>query len=316
MIGLAQVYALAGVMFAGFALLSLRDRTHRRRSGTACFWGLLALSFLAGSRLGDFANGVLVIALALLAGTGAIGRGVSRTTSAEVREARARARGNCIFVAPLLIPVIAICGTLVLGRSIDGVRIADPSQVTLVALALGILLALCVAIVQFRPPALAPLEEGRRLADTIGWAAVLPQMLAALGAVFALSGVGTAVGNLATAWLPLEHPLVAVTVYCVGMALLTVVMGNAFAAFPVMTAAIGVPLIIHGFGGNPAIVGAIGMLSGFCGTLTTPMAANFNMVPAALLELPGNAVIRVQIPTAVPMLLCNVVLMYLLAFRF
>lgn len=316
MIGLAQVYALAGVMFAGFALLSLRDRTNRRRIGTAGFWGLLAVSFLAGSRLGDLANGVLVIALALLAGTGAMGRGASRTTSPEVREARARSRGNCIFLAPLLIPAIAICGTLVLGRSIDGVRIADPSQVTLVSLALGIAVALCVAILQFRPPALAPLEEGRRLADTIGWTAVLPQMLAALGAVFALSGVGTAVGSLATAWLPLEHPLVAVAVYCVGMALLTVVMGNAFAAFPVMTAAIGVPLIIHEFGGNPAIVGAIGMLSGFCGTLTTPMAANFNMVPAALLELPGNAVIRVQIPTAIPMLVCNILLMYLLAFRF
>lgn len=27
------------------------------------------------------------------------------------------------------------------------------------------------------------------------------------------------------------------------------------------------------------------MLSGFCGTLMTPMAANFNIVPAALLEL-------------------------------
>jgi uncharacterized membrane protein len=316
MIGLAQVYSLAGVMFAGLAWLSLRDRTHRRRLGNACFWGLLAVSFLAGSRLGDLANGLLVLALALLGGAGAMGRAASRTSSPEEREARARARGNSIFVAPLLIPAVAICGTLVLGRSIEGVRIADPGEVTLVSLALGILIALGVAMLQFKPPALAPLEEGRRLADTIGWAAVLPQMLAALGAVFALSGVGGAVGSLATAWLPLGHPFVAVAAYCIGMALFTVVMGNAFAAFPVMTAAIGVPLIIHRFGGNPAIVGAIGMLSGFCGTLATPMAANFNIVPAALLELSGNAVIKVQIPTAIPLLACNVVLMYLLAFRF
>ena len=41
---------------------------------------------------------------------------------------------------------------------------------------------------------------------------------------------------------------------------------------------------------------AIGMLSGFCGTLMTPMAANFNIVPAALLELADrNAVIKAQI---------------------
>jgi len=90
-------------------------------------------------------------------------------------------------------------------------------------------------------------------------------------------------------------------------------MGNAFAAFPVMTAAVGLPIVVHQFGGNPAVVCAIGMLSGFCGTLMTPMAANFNIVPAALLELPDkNAVIKAQLPTALMMLLVNIVLLYLL----
>ena len=88
------------------------------------------------------------------------------------------------------------------------------------------------------------------------------------------------------------------------MALFTMIMGNAFAAFPVMTAAIGLPLLIQGYGGDPAIVGAIGMLAGFCGTLMTPMAANFNIVPAALLELKDrNGVIKAQIGTALPLLL-------------
>jgi len=101
------------------------------------------------------------------------------------------------------------------------------------------------------------------------------------------------------------------------MALFTAVMGNAFAAFPVMTAAIGLPLIVHKFGGSPAIMAAIGMLSGFCGTLTTPMAANFNIVPAALLELPDrNGVIKVQIPTALMMLAINTALMEALVYRF
>ena len=68
-----------------------------------------------------------------------------------------------------------------------------------------------------------------------------------------------------------------------GMVLFTMIMGNAFAAFPVMAAAIGVPILIHGAGGNPAVIGAVGMLAGFCGTLMTLMAANFNIVPAALL---------------------------------
>jgi uncharacterized membrane protein len=161
-----------------------------------------------------------------------------------------------------------------------------------------------------KPPLLAPIEEGRRLIDTIGWTVVLPQMLAALGAVFALAGVGDAVGHLAVTYLPLGTPVAAVIAYCLGMALFTLVMGNAFAAFPVMTAGIGLPLIVHRFGGDPILMSAIGMLAGFSGTLMTPMAANFNMVPAALLELPDrNAVIRVQIPTAIGILIANIVLL-------
>ena len=48
----------------------------------------------------------------------------------------------------------------------------------------------------------------------------------------------------------------------------------------------------------------------------TPMAANFNIVPAALLELKDkNAVIKVQIPTGLILLLANITIMYLFAFR-
>lgn len=304
-------------MFAGIAVRSVGDRANRRRFGNAAFWGLLAVSFLFGSELGDLLNGILVLSLTVL-GAGALGLGAPKTTSVAQREASARATGNAIFMPALLIPAVAIAGTLTLGRlSIHGVPVADPKQVTLISLALGIIIALIVALLRFRPPALATLEEGRRLSDAIGWAIILPQLLASLGAVFAISGVGAAVGHIATTWLPLGHPLAAVAAYCIGMALFTIVMGNAFAAFPVMTAAIGVPLIVHRFGGDPAIMGAVGMLAGYCGTLATPMAANFNIVPAALLELPDrNGVIRVQIPTAIPLLLCNIVLMYLLVFRF
>jgi uncharacterized membrane protein len=296
---------------------SCGDRANRRRFGNAAFWGLLAVSFLFGSELGDLANGILVLALTAL-GAAAMGLGAPKTTSVGEREASARTRGNAVFTPALIIPVVAIAGTLTLGKvGIHGAPLADPKQVTLIALALGIVSALAIAVLRFRPPALAPVEEGRRLCDSIGWAIILPQLLASLGAVFAISGVGAAVGRLATTWLPLGHPFAAVAAYCIGMALFTMVMGNAFAAFPVMTAAIGVPLIVHRFGGDPAIMGAVGMLAGYCGTLATPMAANYNIVPAALLELPDrNGVIRAQLPTAIPLLLCNIVLMYLLVFRF
>lgn len=320
MISLQWVYVLAGLVFAAWAVLSARDAENPRRMVNCGFWGLLAFSFLFGGALSDLANGILVILLVILGGYG-LGQGRPATTDPAQRLASAARLGNRLFIPALIIPATALLGTLVLAKiEIGGTPLFDPKDPTLIALGLGVVLAIGVGMAMIRPPVMAPLQEGRRLMDAVGWAAILPQMLAALGAVFALAGVGQVVGGLVSETIPMSGPLIAVVTYCVGMALFTIVMGNAFAAFPVMTAAIALPFVIGRFGGDPAIVCAIGMLAGFCGTLMTPMAANFNVVPANLLELPDrnrmlNGVIRAQIPTALIMLGVNIALMATLAFR-
>ncbi len=319
MITLDFIYLLAGLVFAAWAVLSAMDDANPRRWINAGFWGLLAFSFTFGDRLTDFANGLLVIALVILGGIG-LAQGQPRTTSPTERAASAQRLGAKLFIPALIIPATALIGTLVLAKiEIAGAPIFDPQDPTLIALGLGVLLAIGVGMALIRPPLMAPIQEGRRLMDAVGWAAILPQMLAALGAVFALAGVGEVVGGLVADTIPMNGPLIGVVTYCLGMALFTVIMGNAFAAFPVMTAAIALPFLIGRFEGNVAIVCAIGMLAGFCGTLMTPMAANFNVVPANLLELPDrnrmlNGVIRAQIPTALMMLAANMALMYFLAF--
>jgi uncharacterized membrane protein len=311
MIGLSFLYALAGLMFAGFAVSTLADRAHPRRLGSAAFWGLLALSFLAGDRLGDLGNGVLVLALVALAGTGRLGRGSPPTTSPEQREASASKYANRLFLPALIVPATALLGTLLLGPPL-----VEAKQVTLVSLGLGVIIALVVLQFWLKPPLRAPLDEGRSLAESIGWALVLPQMLATLGAIFGLAGVGAIIGGVASGWIPEGSQLAAVLAFTLGMAGFTMVMGNAFAAFPVMMAAIGLPILVLKLGGDPAIVAAIGMLAGFCGTLMTPMAANFNIVPAVLLELPDrNGVIKAQVATALPLLAINTLLIWGLAFR-
>jgi len=316
-IKLGFVYVLAGLMYAAFALLSATDRVNRKRWGNALFWGLVAVSFLAGDRLGDLGNGVLVLGLALIAGFGFLGRGQPATTSPAERTGLAEQFGNRLFLPALMLPLVVAIGVLLLKPvQIGGVPLMDPKQATLISLALAVIVGLALALALLRQPWASPLQEGRRLADTIGWAALLPQFLAALGAVFALAGVGKAIGLLTSTYLPVDTRLAAVSVYCVGMAAFTMLMGNAFAAFPVLTGGIALPILVGHFGGNPAVIGSIGMLSGFCGTLMTPLAANFNLVPSALLELPDRyAVIKAQIPTALLMLIVNVVLMYVLAFR-
>lgn len=300
MIGLGFLYLVAGVTFASFALLSVTQVP--RRPGNALFYALIAVSFLLGDRLGDLGNGVLVLAIVAVATLGKMG---FRDRTQEPVEPR----GPALFVPALVIPVTALAGTFVFSE-IPG--IVDPRQITLVSLTLGVILSLVICYAWLRPAPAEPFRQGTRLMDHIGWAAILPQMLASLGAVFALAGMGDVVGSLIGQIIPSGSVLGAVVVYCLGMALFTVIMGNAFAAFPVMITAIGLPLLIHTYGGAPARVAAIGMLAGFCGTLVTPMAANFNLVPAALLELRDRyGVIRAQVPTAIPLLIFNIALLYL-----
>ena len=316
MITIEWLYLFAGAMFAAFSLLSLFDRTAKKRFGNAAFWGLMAASLLAGSHLGDFGNGILVLGLVGLAGFGFIGRSSPATTGEAERTAFSDALGNRLFLPALIIPVTALAGTLLytytpLGNS----GLFEARRETYILLALGVILALLVIYAWLRPPPLAPLQEGRRLIDAIGWAAVLPQMLAALGVVFAAAGVGDIIGGATRPAIPEGSVFLTVLVFAVGMAMFTMIMGNAFAAFPVMAAAIGVPLLMQGYGGDAAVIGAIGMLAGFCGTLMTPMAANFNIVPAALLELKDrNGVIKAQVGTAIPLLAANILLIYFLAF--
>jgi len=316
MIGLLPVYLLAGAVFGAIAVLSALDGSNPKRWANAAFWGLFSASFLFGDYLGDLGNGVLVILMVVLAGIIGLGFGRPRDANPDERRELALRHGNTLFVAALAIPTMTLIGALTFPRiTIGGEPLFDPAQTTLVAFACSVVLAMVLARLMLKQRVPAALDEGRQLLDLLSWAALLPQMLAALGAVFAVAGLGTAVGDLAVQAIPSDNRFAVVAAYTFGMAIFTAMMGNAFAAFPVMTAGIGLPLIVMKFGGDPVVMASIGMLSGFCGTLTTPMAANFNLVPVALLGIQDRyAIIKAQIPTALILLIINTVLMYVFVF--
>ena len=148
----------------------------------------------------------------------------------------------------------------------------------------------------------------------VGPIGMLPQFLAMLGVVFTSAGVGEVVADGIAGIVPDGNPFAGVIAYCVGMALFTAIVGNTFAAFTVITAGIGMPFVIA-LGGDPVVAGALAMTAGFCGTLVTPMAANFNALPVALLEMKDPyGVIKAQAPLAAVLFVIQVVLMYFWAF--
>jgi uncharacterized membrane protein len=309
-----QFYIIVGILLATIAIFTLLDKNHPKRLSSGIFWLIYAVIFLVGNWLPDAVVGIMVIVMAFLAGSGKVIGGEHQQPDLAQRQRDAKRFGNKLFIPALTIPLMAIVATLLpKGFSIGSLQLIDPKSATIIGVGLGCILALFIGALITKSRPTQGIHEARRLLDALGWAVVLPQMLAMLGLVFSASGVDTAVGAALTNYINLNYKLIAALIYVLGMALFTIIMGNAFVAFPIIMGGVGIPILIGHFGANPAMVAAIGMLSGYCGTLMTPMAANFNIIPAALLELQDrNLVIKAQLPSGIGILFANLILLYVL----
>lgn len=324
LISINLVFYLIGGIAMLVAALSWRDRSNPKRYSTGLFWFLFAFSFLFGDLMLTLLGkqmtyrivGVMVLLIAAIAGANLLGSGREGAEDVPALRLSSQRLGNKLFLPALAIPVVTVLLTL-FAKDLKwgGLFFLDQKNLTLAALSVA-----CVAAVFLGSkitggsPWLA-VRESRRLVDAMGWALLLPQMLAMLGGVFVAAHTGRSIQSIVNLFVDPDNRFALVAIYCLGMALFTMIMGNAFAAFPVMTAGIALPFLIVGHHANPAALVAIGMFSGYCGTLMTPMAANFNIVPAALLELKDKyQVIKIQIPSALAVLGCNILLMYFLVF--
>jgi uncharacterized membrane protein len=294
---------ITGVITLFFALLTLRDKEHPQKLGTAVFWGVLGIIFIGGPKIPPLAAGIMVIFIALLAGIGKVGKGNYYKTTSEFQKKRREELGN-----RLLLPIFAISGMAIVFALLK----LHP----LVGFGVGSVVALIMALIYVpRDNFMHIMDAGRETSDRIGWALILPPYLAALGKLFATAGVGEIVASGFTAVFPMENQIWALVAYALGMAVFTMIMGNAFAAFAVITAGIGVPIVINMHGADPATIGVLAMTAGYCGTLLTPMAANFNIVPAALLDIRDEyKVIKVQAAMALLLWATHIVLMNYMAF--
>ncbi|MBS6383194.1 MAG: DUF979 domain-containing protein [Veillonella dispar] len=296
---LDYVYLLVGIILFIFAIQSFLDKEHKYRIGTGLFWLLYSVSFIFGSYLSKEINGWLVIAMAAIVLVKQLGKGHYFESAIEFKKGEAVRIGNVIFVPALLVGII----TFVIGFF--------TKLGALVGLGIAAIIAMCAALYITKGNLNQGFHEGRRLIDAIGWTAILSQLLAALGYLFNLAGVGKIISSAVASVVPADNVFLVVVAYCIGMVIFTMIMGNAFAAFAMITSAIGIPMLVVAHGANPAAVGAIAMLAGYCGTLMTPMAANFNIVPVALLEMRDQyGVIKAQLPIALIMLVLNILLMY------
>lgn len=295
-------YIMIGLYMGITMVFTLKDKNHKTRIGTALFWGILSVVFMFGDYIPSQIVGALVVVIAILSATKQINVGTLKQLDETFVNLKAEKLGLKIFIPSLSIAIIAMLIA----------SFTDFSGTVAIGISSTLTLVLTFVITKAKPKEL--LEDSNRMYQSMGSFVILPQLLASLGVLFTAAGVGTKISSLISGVIPTGNVLIGVTAYCVGMAVFTAIMGNAFAAFSVITVGIGLPFVFSQ-GGNPVVCSTLALTAGYCGTLLTPMAANFNMLPAALLELKDkNAVIKAQAPIAIILLVIHIVLMYTLGF--
>lgn len=296
------IYTLIGLISLSLGAFALMNKTQESRVGTAMFWFILGIIFILGDYIPANIVGILIIIMAILSATKQVKMVHFETTSEAFKKESAQKIGNKLFIPALVLAILAFVIA----------QFTDLGAYNAIGLS-GIGALVVIMMISKSSIKEANLESNRLLSQ-VGPTAILPQILAALGTLFTVAGVGDVIANGVSQVIPTGNVWLGVTAYCVGMALFTAVMGNAFAAFSVITAGIGVPFVFN-LGADPVIAGALALTAGFCGTLLTPMAANFNIVPASILDLKNQyGVIKTQAPVAIIMLIIHIILMRFLAF--
>lgn len=295
-------FILIGLQLVYTAYKVFKNPTNSKRIGTSLFWLDLGLLFMLGKFLPNLVSGLLVALLGVISLFRQFEISQFKPFDQEKLEKDAKKYGNKIFIPVLSLAVISV--TLAM--------LVKPSSTSAIGVAsiVGVILAMMI----FKSTPKEVVEESDRMLQTMGTSGILPQLLAALGAIFTIAGVGDVISEMIGGFVPEGNRLVGVIAYVLGMVIFTIIMGNGFAAFTVITAGVGLPFVIAQ-GADPAIAGALALTAGYCGTLLTPMAANFNMLPSSLLEMKNPyGVIKEQAPIAFIMIVIHIALMYFWAF--
>lgn len=298
---LEVLYLIIGLICIYTAIANLRDKGNQKRYGTFVFWCTLGLMFVLGPWIPSLYTGILMCVMVAVPILHRVSRGTQPDPSEEEAEKNYRKIGMKVFIPALSIGVFALAAALFTSIS------------PLVGMGVGVFAAVIILMIYSRDnkPKVF-LQDCRRMMDIVGPLSMLPTLLAALGSVFTAAGVGDVVAQMVSNVIPSGNLVVGIIVYAVGMAIFTMIMGNAFAAITVMTVGIGAPFVLS-LGADPVVVGSLALTCGYCGTLCTPMAANFNMVPVAVLEMKDkNGVIKKQVLIGVIMLILQIIYMIIM----
>ena len=301
-IGLNVVWVIIGLITIYAGIKNLLDKENPSRVGTAVFWCSFGIVCGFGSWLPAKVSGVLVLIMCLPPIFKKVKIGKTDNPTKEHTEQQFKKIGMKIFVPAFSVAVCSLFFALFSNMS------------SMVAITVGVIVAM-VLLMAFDTKQNKPavfLNDSERFLGITGPLSMLPQLLGCLGGVFTAAGVGDVIAQLVEKIVPKGNVNIGIIVYAIGMVLFTMIMGNAFAAITVMTVGIGAPFVLA-YGANPVVIGMLALTCGYCGTLLTPMAANFNILPVAILNMKDRwGAIKNQVLVAIFMLVFQICYMIVL----
>ena len=301
-IGLNVVWVIIGLITIYAGIKNLLDKENPSRVGTAVFWCSFGIVCGFGSWLPAKVSGVLVLIMCLPPIFKKVKIGKTDNPTKEHTEQQFKKIGMKIFVPAFSVAVCSLFFALFSNMS------------SMVAITVGVIVAM-VLLMAFDTKQNKPavfLNDSERFLGITGPLSMLPQLLGCLGGVFTAAGVGDVIAQLVEKIVPKGNVNIGIIVYAIGMVLFTMIMGNAFAAITVMTVGIGAPFVLA-YGANPVVIGMLALTCGYCGTLLTPMAANFNILPVAILNMKNRwGAIKNQVLVAIFMLVFQICYMIVL----
>ena len=301
-IGLNVVWVIIGLITIYAGIKNLLDKENPSRVGTAVFWCSFGIVCGFGSWLPAKVSGALVLIMCLPPIFKKVKIGKTDNPTKEHTEQQFKKIGMKIFVPAFSVAVCSLFFALFSNMS------------SMVAITVGVIVAMILLMAfdakQNKPAVF--LNDSERFLGITGPLSMLPQLLGCLGGVFTAAGVGDVIAQLVEKIVPKGNVNIGIIVYAIGMVLFTMIMGNAFAAITVMTVGIGAPFVLA-YGANPVVIGMLALTCGYCGTLLTPMAANFNILPVAILNMKDRwGAIKNQVLVAIFMLVFQICYMILL----
>ncbi len=295
------LYIIMGLLCIYTGIKNGLDKTNKSRIGTAIFWILLGIVLGFGNWIPSKVNGALIILLTLPTIFKKVGSGKREPIFEEKIKYFAEKIGIKLFLPALSIGIFAII-------------FAFTSFGALVGIGFGVFVAIILLMIYSKEN--TPKVFLNEAADTLsilGPLSLMPMLLASLGSIFEKAGVGQVISEIVGRFIPEGNITIGIIVFALGMVLFTMIMGNAFAAITVMLVGVAAPFVLQ-YGANPVIIGMIGLTAGYCGTLLTPMAANFNILPVAMLDMKDRfGVIKNQIIPAFILLIFQIIYMIVLS---